>query len=449
MAAKADEESFGRRRRVWSGRWAWVGWALGISVVIGVPVARAGPHQICLYLDIGDDYWDASPRAADGEEFREEYGRNLGPTAYPAQRWLARVRDEATDEIVFGWRPLDGAGCAAFELPGGETDLTIEWVRWAVWNDAPDTGNQLVGYRCDAIMMDCDLVPTTRTVPANMATGVTEVVLEPIIIGGVEEIDLVFWAATFAEERFASLGQQPLDDTRIYVGYDPQDVLPGVTQADRTFGNQPSVIVAGDSWHSKFTVAHELGHQQTIAVAQASFGPGDLDYCYDPTIYPLAPAGCSPNHTMTSHEWQAAAAVEGMAHWYAASTWNDVDLVECQNCQVGVRYVKPSAPDQAQSYAIPRETSLCTTLDEPQCPAGVGNEWDWASAFRLFRLDAPRTPSLRTMFTMLSAFYATGNWNANLATDAFWTGLDQAMAGHLGANHTAWQVAATQMELDR
>jgi tetratricopeptide (TPR) repeat protein len=31
---------------------------------------------MCLYLDIGGDYWDASPRAADGEDFREEDGRN-------------------------------------------------------------------------------------------------------------------------------------------------------------------------------------------------------------------------------------------------------------------------------------------------------------------------------------------------------------------------------------
>ena len=48
--------------------------------------ARAEPHRMCLYLDIGADYWDASPRAADGEDFREEYGRNEGPRSYPAQR---------------------------------------------------------------------------------------------------------------------------------------------------------------------------------------------------------------------------------------------------------------------------------------------------------------------------------------------------------------------------
>lgn len=422
-----------------------------VGLALYTSPVRAEPHQMCLYLDVGVDFWDASPRAADGEDFREEYGRNEGYTSFPAQRWLARVRDEGSDEIVFGWRPLDGNGCAAFELPGGETELTLEWMRWAVWDEELETGNQLVGYRCDAVMTSCDLRPSARTMPANMVTGVTEVVLAPFdpVGTGIEEIDLAFWAATFAEERFASLGEQPLDDTRIYFGYDPQNILPGATQADRTFGNQPSVVIDGESWHSKFTIAHELGHQQTISASQAAFGPADLDYCYDPAVYPVAPVGCRPNHSLTSHEWQAAAAIEGIAHWYSVSVWNDVDLVECGACQPGVRYVSPAAADAAQDFAVPRQTPLCTTLDEPQCRAGVGNEWDWLSAFRRFRLDAPTPPSFRTMLTMLSAFYATGNWNANLASDAFWTGLDQTMVVHLGPNHAAWQAAATQMELDR
>lgn len=123
------------------------GGAVGVAAGLGLwtPVARAEPHQMCLYLDIGGDFWDASPRAADGKDFREEYGRNEGPTSFPAQRWLARVRDEAADEIVFGWRPLDGNGCAAFELPGGETELTMEWMRWAVWNEEVETGIRWLG----------------------------------------------------------------------------------------------------------------------------------------------------------------------------------------------------------------------------------------------------------------------------------------------------------------
>lgn len=410
--------------------------------------ASAEPHQLCLYLDIGDDFWDASPRAADGEEFYEEHGRNQGPTSYSAQRWLARVVDESTGSIVFGWDPLDGAGCASFELPPQETVLTVEWLRWAVWDDSPDTGNQLVGYRCDAAMSSCQVDRSSVSLAANIATGTTEAIA-PFDASLVHEVDLALWAASFAEERFASMAQQPLASTRIYVGHDPTNVLPGATQADRTFGNQPSVVVEGNAWRSKFTIAHELGHQQTIVAQHASFGSADLDYCYDPSVYPATAAGCSPNHTVKSHEWQAAAAVEGIAHWYSVSAWNDVDLVDCLNCTPSTRYVAPSAADEAIAYIVPRPFPLCTALDAPQCPAGVGNEWDWLSAFRLFRLQAPSTPGFRTMLTMVSAAYATGNWTTNLASDAFWTSFDQAMVGHLGANHGAWQAAAAQMELDR
>jgi hypothetical protein len=295
-------------------------------------------------------------------------------------------------------------------------------------------------------MSSCELDRITRTVPANVGAGVTDVVVGPAEIA---EVDVVLWAASFAEERFASLGQQPLEDARIYVSYDPGDELPGGTQADRTFGNQPSVIIDGDSWHSKFTIAHELGHQQTIAAQHASFGPGDIDYCYDPRAHPAAQVACSPNHAMDSHEWQAAAAVEGIAHWYAVSVWHDVDLVECQGCRAGVRYVRPSAADRAQTYAVPREAPLCTAAGAPRCPPGVGNEWDWLSAFRLFRLDAASTPSFRSMLTMISAAYATGDWHTNVATDAFWTSFDEAMVEHLGPDHAAWQAAAVRMELDR
>jgi hypothetical protein len=421
---------------------------LVVTAALGsyAPAAQADPHQVCLYLDLGDGYWDASPRAADGEEFGEEYGRNEGPHSYPAQRWLARVRDDTTGTIVFGWSALDGNGCAAFDLPPSETALTVEWVRWAIWNDAPETGNQLVGYRCDAAMSSCTIDQDIFTLPANMATGVTEIVAGTKIV---DEIDLIFWAATFAEERFAALGDQPLDDTFIYVGHDPQDVLPGATQADRTFGNQPSVVVDGNAWHSKFTIAHELGHQQTLAAQHPTFGPTSIDYCYDPSLYPVVPAGCTPNHTMDSHEWQAAAAIEGIAHWYAVSVWNDVDIIECQNCGAGVRYVAPSAADVARSYRVPRVTPLCTALNAPQCPAGVSNEWDWLSAFRLFRLGAASTPSFRTMLTMVSAAYSSGNWVTSGPTDGFWTSFDQAMVGHLGNDHAAWQAAAGEMALDR
>ena len=419
-----------------------------LLVIVGFHAgsAQAQPHQVCIYLDLGADLWDASPRAADGEDFREEYGRNEGPTSYPAQRWLAHVVDARTGTGLFGWEPLDGSGCASFDLPDGAGVLGVEWVRWAVWEDDPDTGNQIVGYSCTTEMMGCSLTQSARLVPADIGAGVTEVIVTQ---DQIEPIDGVMWVASFAEERFASLGEQPLEDARIYVSHDPAMLLPGKTQADRTFGNQPSVIIQGKAWHSKFTVAHEYGHLQTVMAANPSFGRDDLDYCYDATLYPLSAIGCTPNHSVDGHEWQAVAAVEGIASWYSVSVWNDVDLVECQNCQSGVRYVHPTSETEALTYAVPRGSPLCTAMGEPQCPAGVGNEWDWMSAFRLFRLQAPMLPSFRTLFTMLSAAYQAGTWPPAAADGSFWEAVDLAMVDHLGPHYAAWSDAATQMELDR
>lgn len=465
-----------RVTRAWRRR-AWP-WLVAAMVWNWSTAVHAAPHRLCLYFDIGDEFWDASPRAADGEEFWEEYGRNTGPTAYPAQRRLALITDESTGDVLWGWRPLGGwdafaadpdpacncgvqprppdpgeAGCADFELDDPTTTLALRWTRWSVWGDpqdptAPATGNQIIGYDCDATMTICDFdIPEIGGIPVDLA-GQTDVVI-PSDHPDLLPVDLPLWAITFAEDRFAALGEQPLVDTRVYLGYDAANVLPGVTQADRTFGNQPSVIISGDSYHGKFAATHEYAHQQTIAAAQPSFGPADLDYCYDPAAYPAIPNGCPSNHLMFSSEWQGAAAIEGLAHWYATATWHDVDDEECDNCMNRTAFVRITDATTAVAYDIPRGHPVCPAAVQDPCPAGVGNEHDWASALRRYRLDAAATPGFRSMFTMLVAYFETGAWVAADPSDAFWGGFQHAMAGHLGSGHADWQAAAQAWRLDR
>lgn len=407
--------------------------------------ARAAEHQVCLYLDLGPEFWDASPREYDGYDFEEEYGRNEGDHSYPALRWLARIRDVASDEILFGWDPLDANGCATVSIEGLR-EVRFEWIRWASWVDGVGSGNQLLGYRCDPATSDCNvLMPRSRTTILDSALMGTDVVF---LGDDLEPIDWLFWAATFSEDRFAIMDEQPLNDMSVYISYDPSDLLPYETQANWTFGNQASIVFQGESWHSKFTASHELGHQQTIAAVNPSFPSSDLDYCYDPAVYPLT-SMCTANHTMYSHEWQAAAALEGIANWYAVSVWNDVDALECMNCMPNVYLVWPDAADQASAYTVPRGSPWCTQVAQPACPPGVGNEWDWLSAFRLFRL-SPSQPSFRTMFRMLSEFYASGSWTANEPNVTFFAGLEQAMSNHLSAAEQAdWTAAAATMELER
>lgn len=182
------------------------------------------------------------------------------------------------DEESFGrrrrvWRPLDGAGCAAFELPGGETDLTIEWVRWAVWNDAPDTGNQLVGYRCDAAMTSCDLDSSFRTVPASLATGITEVIVQP---DDAEAIDLVFWAATpghwassTKKSEGAALGGG-VPELLLYEG----TVLPGDQPVEQAVGDWYGFFLKPLQWEVDpgsyvIEVRHSGGGSQPYSLAVA------------------------------------------------------------------------------------------------------------------------------------------------------------------------------------
>lgn len=461
-----------------SGRGQLVGSAIVVIVISWSIEARAVPHRLCLYFDIGDEFWDASPRVADGMEFDEEYGRNLGPTSYPAQRRLARIRDESNGEVIWGWRPLGGwapfaqdadpacscgtqqpppepgdAGCADFDLDDVNTTLTVEWTRWSVWGDpqdpsAPATGNQIVGYNCDETMTVCDFeFPNLGGISADMS-GETTVVI-PFLPPNARNVDLPFWAITFAEDRFAALGEQPLENTRVYVGYDEANVLPGVTQADYTFGNQPSVVIDGDSWHGKFVATHEYGHLQTMAAHHSGFGPADLNYCYDPATYPATGNECTPNHLLFSSEWQGAAAIEGFAHWYAASSWHDVDDEEClPSCSIRTSYVSISGPSMATAYEIPRGTPACGGTAEDLCPIGVSNEHDWVSALRVFRLSADTTPDFRTMFTMLEAFYGTGGWVAADPSEAFLEGFNQTMVGHLGAGYDVWLDAAAGAGVD-
>jgi hypothetical protein len=463
----------GTTRRRWLGRCAPIALAIWASAFD----AHAVPHRLCLYFDIGDELWDASPRAADGAELWEEYGRNTGPMGFPAQRRLVHIRDESTGQVVWGWRPLGGwdpfpadatpgcncgvqpppplpedAGCADFELDDPMTTLTVQWTRWSVWGDpqdptGPATGNQIIGYNCDVTMTGCSFdIPVVVGVPADLA-GETNVVIP---FTGVEPVDLPLWAVTFSEDRFAALGEQPLENTTFYVGYDEDNVLPGLTQADRTFGNQPSVVIAGNSYHGKFVAAHEYGHQQTMAASQPSFGRPDLNYCYSPDTYPAADNDCeNPQHLAFSSEWQGAAAIEGFAHWYSASAWHDVDDEECGNCLNRTSFIDIQGATMATTYDIPRDQPFCPATIEDPCPAGVNTEHDWVSALRIYRLNAGTTPDFRTIFTMLESYYDTGTWIAADPSDAFWLGFDDTMEEHLGAGYEDWVTAAQEWRLDR
>jgi hypothetical protein len=433
--------------------------------------ARAVEHTLCLDFPVGGELWDTSRVDAMGVVTREEWeeeGRDVaGQVSYPARRWLARVFDTGAepDELVWGWQPLDGDGCATFDIDSTSTSLRVEWVRWAIWDatadggadpNVPDTGNQVVAYECDVntttAASQCTFEAPRTTTAAASTTGPTQVTTEGLDNGGLLEIDIPMWCTSFSEERFAVDGNNPTTDSTVYLAVDPADpeVGPGEAIAEgtfssRLFGSRPTVVLEGETaWRSKFEAAHEYGHTQTTLVNSA-LDEGDLNYNYT-----------ASGHLFDSQEWQAAAAVEGFADFYAVSVWHDVDLVPpmaCINlCSERVYYLEPQDATNAQERRFPRsggpvcEDDMTGMLD---CADGVSSEWDWAVALWEYRQIATSPVDLSVMFQMLTATYNNQTWYSSGENDDFWSEFDQQMQSHLGSSYSDWVSAAQDLRLDR
>ncbi len=188
---------FARRMSTFLRRGRWLPFAALLSFV--PRPAFAAPHDVCLYLDIGDQFWDATPYA--GNEYREEFGRNDSNTSYPAQRWLARVTDN-NGTVIFGWTPLDESGCATIDVTDPTKAHVLQWIRWAHWED---TGNHIVAYDCESDMATCELADLPQAQAFTPGGGnVSEVVVDygakPTENRRLPR-DMVMWATSFAEER--------------------------------------------------------------------------------------------------------------------------------------------------------------------------------------------------------------------------------------------------------
>ena len=411
-------------------------------------LALAAPHDVCLYFDIGGQFWDASPY--NGEEFKEEFGRHESNKSYPAQRWLAQVLDNNGD-VLFGWEPLDGNGCATVDVTDPSTAHVIRWVRWAHWET---TGNHVVSYDCESDMSTCNLtdLPTARSFTPG-ASSVSEVIVgygsKPTEERRLPR-DMILWGTSFAEERMVSLGQNTMTDTRSYATYDEggvmgsTGVLPGEsTAAGYLIGNQPGFTVQSDSYHKKFTIAHEYGHISTIAglVYQPAW---TINYCYDKDTYPVV-MSCPSTHLVKSAEWGAASAIEGLATWFAVAVWHDVDLYPHPNSPNDFQtYDVSSSETTSDVYPIPRPEPLCNDDGEaPElwCPPGVSNEWDWTSLFQVMRRDSGI--SLKKTFQLLAVTYGLGTWNAGSPNRDFYDEVDLAAQMTFSASEYAvWQTAS-------
>jgi hypothetical protein len=333
--------------------------------------ADAESHQVCLDLALGPQLFDASPRPPSGDtcigemedtdcepsnpmmlpgvepwercnaseecvpkipDFGEDYGRWEGERPFSAKRWLFRVRDAGSGEVMWGWEPLDDNGCTGVfdddvlqeQQEVLITDLTLEWMRWSV---SPQ-GHSIMGYRCSLNGGS----PTGDGECEGLLAG--EVVLEvgeytSACGGGAETVDYCtlytidqidlqpiiynLWSTTFADSRINFS-----DPTEVYLLQEMDTGNIETTSAGPWMGGHPCVRFHPNQWRSKFTAAHEYGHLAWFEIpnAQGSHpsAPGDIDYT----------AGMVALHDYQSGEWQAAAAVEGFANAAALAAWNDL-----------------------------------------------------------------------------------------------------------------------------
>jgi hypothetical protein len=449
--------------------------ALGV-LLVGTG-ARAESHQVCLDLELGPQLFDASPRQPSGAtcggqapgtpcdpgsgltpweecdgagacvptepDFGEDHGRWEGDRPFTAMRWLARARDASSNEVMWGWAPLDDDGCTGTfddsELPAPITQVTLDWMRWSV---SPQ-GHSILGYECDLSDSDpsmvqgvdgaCkDLRPGSVTLEAGEISGAcgggessadhctiytkTENELDPI------EYNL--WAMTFADSRIDFA-----EPTQAYVLQETDYENNHGTSAGPHMGRHPCVRLKWNQWRSKFLAVHEYGHLVFFDIPNTQGDhptvylppPGDIDY------------GMGGQHSATSPEWQAVAAVEGLANLAALAAWNDLaedDVVRL------VRVFESGGGGAVPTfYEHPADGPVACT---PGCGDGQANEWNWGGALRQF-LRAPSPLSTLEIVAGMVPEVHGSMWYPNGADNAFGNEFDATMSVWLSnALHAKW-----------
>lgn len=384
--------------------------------------ARAA--SVCIDFELGPRFVDASP--GDGN-FDEDYGRDDGTNPYPASSVLARVLtgsdSDAPGTIAWGWDTLDANGCTGnFDALGGETVDVV----WHPWTYSDTTDNSVVALDCTGSpcevethsIVGLELDSSGPSVPSNQVQPETP----------------ALWAVEFAERRAPFWASAT---SYIRVAHEE-----GGSFANRGIGDQPTINVNSYGHDSKFTIAHEYGHLQGQLIPDSSFGPGDIDCSLG--------GGGAGAHEPGEKEWQSCAAVEGMADWYGALTWYEVEQASTDSANFV--FVSGSGPSlQASSIG---GAPVCTFdaatpvppasgYEDDRCNYGQAVELDWAGA--LFDFYRDESVDFVTVGTLLTESLP---WSGN--ESEFWANLMAAAALHLTPGEVmAWSDIAADKEIDQ
>lgn len=173
---------------------------------------------------------------------------------------------------------------------------------------------------------------------------------------------------------------------------------------------------------------------QPILLLGEIFDGSDVDYTFmTPDV---------GQHTLTSPEWQAAATLEGFAHYYSLLVWWDPATPVAK--LLGPAMTPDLVARRADTEFHRRIDAACLQFDLDACPPGVATETDWMAA--LWNFSLATTPPEDVLRLLGLAF----PWPVNGADDAYWLHFKDAIAGVLSPGEfDAFVAIAAEAGIDR
>jgi hypothetical protein len=376
------------------------------------PADDGALRVFCPRFDLDEGYIDATPQAG----LLEDFGLMDDPNRWEPEAMLVRVLDKNLGNVRLGWGPLDESGCTppVWTPSPSDTQFVLQYALWSHFVRPPLPDTFMIVYDCEQ-MQPCVL----QRPYVGWTTAQGALVQETQFVASAEDGQhlreelLVYWASAFSESRITMgvdahlyarvLGSTDQGGGQVLPcpsGYCPNgttcetgplmfDHCRTKTRANKNLGGHPTIDIAAGAVDGvkskysgaptqKFTIAHELGHLQTLWV------PG-----FDLLMSVVNYGWCSVNpdgstHTVDSPEWQSAALVEGFADFYAVAVFNELEDGAWFNDQGSAEDVENDTMRfQAKCQAAldgqmtdgfcgqPGDATMCT---DP----GASNEIDWA-----------------------------------------------------------------------
>jgi hypothetical protein len=426
----------------------------------------------CPRFDLDEGYTDATAQAG----LLEDFGLKDDQDRWEPEAMLVRILDDQGN-VRLGWGPLGDDGCTPPVWTPSATDTEF-WLQYALWSHfvrAPLPDTFVIVYDCEQ-MQPCDL----QRPYVDWTTAQGALVQETRFVASAEEGQqlreelLVYWASAYAESRITMgidahlyarvLGSSDQGGGQVLPcpsGYCPHgttceagplmfDHCRPKTRANKNLGGHPTIDIAASAVdgakysgapEEKFTIAHELGHLQTIWVPGFDLKMSDINYGW-----------CSVNpgggdHRLDSPEWQSAALIEGFADFYAVAVFNQIEdgawfrdgadkIADVENDTMRFQAKCQATLDEQMlngDCGQPGDATMCTD-------AGASNEIDWAGTLWDFTKVVGESELPNVLRLLSDAGQA--NWDPGSTTSAAYNNVLWAAAQRFPNNGDTFHAAA-------